>query len=75
MTKSQIKNIPSVVLTPEEHQAITTLWRNYIAYNGSIVSPNTSTASLDNIRYAVQQIYSSFPELLNASIRFLDNLR
>ena len=57
----------SVVLTPEEHQIFTNLWRSYIGHNGDNISITTATATLNDIWFAAQQVYADYPELLEAA--------
>ena len=57
-------NWPSVVLSPEEHQAITNAWRALIPYSNSASNLNTNTATVQDVWNAALQIYSSYPQLL-----------
>jgi hypothetical protein len=53
--------IPSVALTPEEHQAFTNLWRAAIPYGTS------AQATWKQIWEAVLRAYAQHPELLEAA--------
>ncbi len=64
-------SIPSVYLSPEEHRIFTTLWQQVIGYRGSLSALNTTTATIDDIWNAAQQIYSQNPVLLKAVRVFL----
>lgn len=59
--------MPSVALTPEEHQQFTNAWRNAIGYSNSNNALNTLTASKEQIWQAAQDIYAKHPELLEAA--------
>jgi RHS repeat-associated protein len=60
-TQSQANRFASVVVTPEEHQIFTNLWRNSIGYgNGSIARPG-------EIWQAAQFVYRGYPALLEAA--------
>jgi len=61
----------SVALTPEEHRTFTNMWRAYIGYDGSNAAITTSTATVEDIWFAAQQIYADSPELLEAARRSL----
>ena len=50
------------VLTPEEHQMFTNLWRSYIPYGSG-----TKEATKELIWEKAQIIYAAFPELLEAA--------
>ncbi len=59
-------NWNSIVLTPAEHQVFTNAWRQRIGYgniNGS-TGFNTSTATIDVIKNAADEIYANYPEIL-----------
>jgi hypothetical protein len=59
--------MPSVALTPEEHQAFTNAWRNAIGYLNSSNPLNTLTATPQDIWIKAQEIYAKYPELLEAA--------
>ena len=75
LTNEQLRNIPSVILTPAEHQIFTNQWRYLIAYNNSTVLPNTATATLGEIRQAAMAIYQQYPTLLKVTNHFLESLQ
>ena len=58
--------IPSVALTPQEHQAFTNAWRNAIGYDNMKSVLTTSSATLDDVWRAAQSVYRQYPELLDA---------
>lgn len=62
-------NMPSVALTPQEHQVFTNAWRDAIAYSNSGKLPNTITATADDIWQAAQRIYRDYPILTEAARR------
>ena len=53
-------NLQSVILSPEEHQVFTNLWRRSITYG-----EGTRGATKESVLAAAQQIYAQYPELLN----------
>jgi RHS repeat-associated protein len=57
-------DIPAIALTPGEHQVFTNAWRDAIGYITDKNPINTATATLDNIWAAAQDVYASYPELL-----------
>ena len=63
--------IPSIALTPQEHQAFTNAWRQYIGYDNMRSAITTSAATLDDVWLAAQRIYEQYPELLDAVRRAL----
>ncbi len=63
--------MPSVVLTPEEHQRFTNLWHDAIPYINSGQPLNTLTATREQIWLAAQKIYADYPDLLEAAYRTL----
>jgi hypothetical protein len=64
-------NIPSVVLTREEHRVFTNAWRNAIGYENMNSEVRTATATLEDVWIAAQRVYQDYPELLDAVRRFL----
>jgi|GEM_PF-1892942 len=58
--------IPSVALTPQEHQAFINAWRNAIGYDNMKSVLTTSSATLDDVWRAAQSVYRQYPELLDA---------
>ena len=60
-------NMPSIALTPKEHQVFTNAWRDAIAYSNSGRLPNTITATADDIWQAAQRIYRDYPILTEAA--------
>ena len=71
LTPEQIKNMPSVVLTREEHQVFTNAWRQLIGYSNSVYPIKTTTATISDLIEAVNAIYEKYPTLLNESLRYL----
>jgi hypothetical protein len=59
--------MPSAVLTPEEHQLFTSMWRDAIPYINSGQALNTLTATREQIWLAAQRIYADYPALLEAA--------
>jgi hypothetical protein len=59
--------IPSVALTPSEHQTITNFWRSLIGYKGSRNPITTLNATRDDVWHAAQQVYADHPELLQVA--------
>jgi hypothetical protein len=57
-------DMPSIVLTKEEHKSFTAAWREEIGYKGSLNSVNTETATKDQVLSAAKKIYKDYPELL-----------
>jgi len=64
-------SIPSIYLTPEEHDLVTLLWRNAIGYARDLVDLTTSNATRIDIWNAAQRIYSGQPDVLTAIQIFL----
>ncbi len=54
--------MPSVALTPQEHQIFTNLWQSYIGRGGDY-----TLLSIDDIWFAAQQVYAGHPDLLEAA--------
>ncbi len=75
LTTSQSGSIPSVVVTPEEHQVFTNEWRSVIGYVNSISNINTSKATYQDVYSAVNRIYQNYPVLLEESRHFLERLK
>jgi len=63
------KRMLSVILTPEEHQAFTNAWRNLIGYSNSVNPLKTTTAGIEDIWHAAQEVYQEYPILLEAARR------
>ena len=61
----------SVAVTPEEHQVLTNAWRDLIGYSNSTNPLNTTTANIQDIWNAAQDIYQNYPALLEAAWRTL----
>lgn len=57
-------NMPSIVLTKEEHKKFTAAWRKAIGYDKSRAAIKTSTAKKEDIFNAARDIYQDYPELL-----------
>jgi hypothetical protein len=57
----------SVALTPEEHQAFTNARQNAIGRINSLNPINTATATRQDVWLAAQRIYADYPELLEAA--------
>ncbi|MGI5093221.1 hypothetical protein [Treponema socranskii] len=62
-----VGKMPSVVLTPEEHQKFTNAWRALIPYG-----EGTREATRGQIIQAAKQIYKEFPELLKAALKTIE---
>jgi len=75
LTKLQLKNIPSVVVTPTQHQVITNQWRTVIGYVNSHAPVTTVTATYQDIYSAVEKVYRDYPELLRQSRIFLEQIK
>lgn len=56
-------DIPSIVLTKDEHQKFTNVWRETIGYEKSGRMITTSTATRDKILEEARNIYKDYPEL------------
>jgi hypothetical protein len=63
MVKSQI---PSVVLTVEEHGVFTSSWRRLIGYSLDSSTLTTLSTTPQQILAAAQEIYGKYPELIKA---------
>jgi RHS repeat-associated protein len=59
-------DIPSVVLTKEQHDVFTGLWQQAIGYDNWGVALKTGNATRDDIWRAAQRIYADYPEYLDA---------
>ena len=59
-------DIPSVVLTKEEHKKFTAAWRKAIGYKNSGADITTTSANKEEILEAAKNIYKDYPELLKA---------
>ena len=57
-------DMPSIVLTKEEHKSFTAAWREAIGYCGSGDLIETLTATKDQVLSAAKEIYKDYPELL-----------
>lgn len=57
-------DIPSIVLTTEEHRKFTNLWRDSIGYSRSGSKITTNTATKEVILEKVKEIYKDYPEML-----------
>jgi hypothetical protein len=56
------RQMMSVAVTPDEHQAFTNAWRALIPYG-----PNgTGAATRETVMDAARQVYASHPEILRA---------
>ena len=64
-------NIPSIVLTREEHRVFTNRWRQAIGYNNMNSPLITSRATRALIWEKAQEVYYDRPDLLEAIRRFL----
>ena len=56
--------IPSVALTPQEHQVFTQAWRGAIPYG-------IQEVTVEQVWYWAQRIYAGYPELLDAAFKTL----
>lgn len=61
------EQMPSVALTPDEHQVLTNAWRQLIGYSNSTNPVNTITATAQDVWSAAQEIYAAYPDLLEAA--------
>jgi hypothetical protein len=60
-------DMPSVALTREEHAMFTRLWQQQIGYDKWLSSAiRTSTASVEDIWRAAQEVYKDYPTLLES---------
>ncbi len=59
-------DIPSIILTQEEHLRFTSAWRQRIGYSGDPTSITTANATIQDIWAAAQRIYANYPDLLEA---------
>jgi RHS repeat-associated protein len=64
---AQARKWLSVAVTQEEHQIFINAWRKAIGYIDSKNPLNTSTATLDDIWLAAQDIYAKYTALLEAA--------
>ena len=58
------RDMPSIVLTKDEHRAFTEAWRDLISYDNYNVKLKTSNASKEDILNAAAKVYQNYPELL-----------
>ena len=59
-------DIPSIVLTKDEHRKFTNAWRNEIGYyRTGEKTRNTQTATKEEIFESAKTIYQDYPEILN----------
>lgn len=56
-------DIPSIVLTTDEHRKFTNLWRESIGYSRSGSKITTDTATKEVILEEVKEIYKDYPEM------------
>ena len=59
-------DMPSIVLTKEEHRQFTNAWSKLIGYENSGAELVTGSATRDQILDATREIYKDYPELLKA---------
>ena len=59
-------DMPSVVLTKEEHKAFTNAWRKAIPYDKSNAILTTSSAKEEDVINAAKDIYRNYPEIFKA---------
>jgi len=64
-------DIPSIVLTKEEHSVFTKKWKKEIGYSNSSAETTTKNATKENIREAVKEIYKDKPELIEQIENYL----
>lgn len=57
-------DMPSIVLTHEEHMMFTSAWRDAIGYNKTLDKITTTDAMREDIIKAAEKIYSDYPEIL-----------
>lgn len=57
-------DMPSIVLTKDEHKQFTAAWREAIGYNNMHSDNVTSSVTRDYILEAARTIYKDYPELL-----------
>jgi len=62
--RARARDMPSIVLTKDEHRAFTEAWRDLISYDNYNVKLKTSTASKEDILNAAAEVYKDYPELL-----------
>ena len=58
-------DMPSIVLTKEEHKKFTEAWKKAIGYENSGSSLVTGNVNREEILNAARNIYKDYPELLN----------
>ena len=56
-------DMPSIVLTKEEHKKFTAAWREEIAYSNSKNGTTTTTATKEDILNAAKKIYKDYTEI------------
>lgn len=59
-------DMPSIVLTKDEHRQFTAAWREAIGYEKSGKQITTATATREKILEEARNIYKDYPELLKA---------
>lgn len=59
-------DMPSIVLTKDEHRQFTSAWREVIGYKKSGKQITTATATREKILKEARNIYKDYPELLKA---------
>lgn len=67
----KVREMLSVVLTPDEHQVFTNAWRTALGYNNSGRTPVTDTATVQQIWEAAIKVYNQYPTLLDAARKTL----
>ena len=60
-------DMPSIVLTKEEHKKFTAAWRDVVGYVNSKKTLNTRTATRYEILEAARKLYQDYPELLKVT--------
>jgi hypothetical protein len=63
--------IPGLVLTEAEHDRFTQAWLDEIGRRNMKVTPNTTTATIDDIWEAAKNVYEEYPVLQEYCRRFL----
>ena len=63
-------DIPSIVLTKEEHRVFTQKWRKEIPYGSDY-----SDFNIDDIKSMYAKIYSDYPDIIKVLDKFFDSLK
>jgi hypothetical protein len=72
---TKASDIPSILLTTEQHAEFTMAWRKAIAYNNELTKElRTANAKFEDIREAVTKVYKDYPDIQKALLDWLDSL-